>query len=142
MVATLILDRISERDASRRCALYTRISKDDQQQGKGVQRQLEDARALAAQRGWEVVAEFSDNDLSAFSGVERPAYRKMMVMAESGGFDCIVTYMTSRLWRNRAERAGAINRLGQLRISVVAVRGPELDLSTAAGRVIADLLGS
>ena len=66
----------------------------------------------------------------------------MMALAEAGGFDCIVTYMTSRLWRNRAERATAINRLGQLRISVTAVRGPELDLSTAAGRVIADLLGS
>src|SRR4051794_35290454 len=100
MVATLPLERASPA-ASRRCVLYTRISKDDLQQGKGVQRQLEDARALAAQRGWEIVAEFSDNDLSAFSGVARPDYIKMMALAEAGGFDCIVTYMTSRLWRNR-----------------------------------------
>jgi site-specific DNA recombinase len=141
MVATTLELRPTT-TACRRCVIYTRISKDDLQQGKGVQRQLEDARALATQRGWEIVGEFSDNDLSAFSGVERPAYREIMALAETGGFDCIVTYMTSRLWRNRAERATAINRLGQLRISVTAVRGPELDLSTAAGRVIADLLGS
>ncbi len=141
MVATLP-ERAAAHVAARRCVLYTRISKDDLQQGKGVQRQLEDARALAAHRGWEIVAEFSDNDISAFSGAVRPDYLRMMALAETGGFECIVAYMTSRLWRNRAERATAINRLGQLRISVTAVRGPELDLSTAAGRVIADLLGS
>src|SRR5687768_12833899 len=107
MVAILPRSPVAQ-TVCRRCVLYTRISKDDLQQGKGVQRQLEDARAIAAQRGWEIVAEFSDNDLSAFSGVARPDYLKMMAFAETGAFDCIVTYMTSRLWRNRAERAAAI----------------------------------
>lgn len=125
-----------------RCVIYCRISKDDLGLGKGVERQLEDSRALAAQHGWSIVLEYSDNDISAFNGAVRPGYNEMMAAAERGEFDRIVVYMTSRLWRSRTERAAAINKLGRLRIDIQAVRGPELNLSSAAGRVIADVLGS
>ncbi len=46
-----------------RAALYARISEDMTGEAAGVDRQLHDARALAAARGWEVVAEFSDNSI-------------------------------------------------------------------------------
>ena len=122
-------------------AVYARISDDDLGLGKGVARQLEDARQLAQQREWDVVGEYVDNDVSAYNGDARKQYQQLMRDAEAGRFDRIVVYMTSRLWRNRAERAAAITRLGQLRIGVAAVRGPELELTTAAGRMIAGVLG-
>lgn len=120
-------------------ALYARISQDELGLEKGVARQLEDARELAESRGWEVVGEYADNDVSALSGATRPQYERLMADAE--GFDRIVVYMTSRLWRSRSERSEAIDRLGNLRVGVAAVKGPELELSSASGRMVAGVLG-
>lgn len=136
-----------------RAAVYARISQDDLHTEKGVGRQIEDARALAEARGWEVVGEYADNDVSAHSTVrldgnkvrrhqaERAEYRRLMDDAEAGTFDRIVCYQTSRLWRSRRERAEAMEVLEARRISVAAVQGPELDMSTASGRMIAGVLG-
>ncbi|MCY7290261.1 MAG: recombinase family protein, partial [Cryobacterium sp.] len=46
--------------------------------GLGVERQREDCLQLARERGWEVVAEFADNDISAYSGRSRPGYRALL----------------------------------------------------------------
>jgi site-specific DNA recombinase len=124
-----------------RAALYARISQDEHGTQKGVQRQLEDARGLAEARGWDVVGEWLDNDVSAYSGATRAGYDALMAAAEAGEFDRIVVYQTSRLWRSRRERAEAMELLADRRISVAAVSGPELDLSTASGRMIAGVLG-
>lgn len=124
-----------------KAALYARISFDESGMERGVTRQIEDARALAAARGWHVAAEYVDNDVSAYSGAQRPGYERLMADAEARYFERIVVYQTSRLWRSRVERAGAIGLLGRLHISVAAVQGPELDLATAGGRMIAGVLG-
>ena len=123
------------------CVLYGRISDDDMGTEKGVGRQLEDGRALAEAKGWTVVAEYSDNDISASKGAFRSGYSEMMAAAGRGEFGRIVCYHTSRLWRSRTERAEAIGTLGKGHVSVNAVKGPELDLATAAGRGMAGLLG-
>lgn len=124
-----------------RAALYARISQDEAGTEKGVQRQLEDARALAEARGWSVVGEWTDNDVSAYSGARRDGYQALMDAAGNKQFDRIVIYMTSRLWRSRAERAQAMDILAANRISVAAVSGPELDLTSASGRMVAGILG-
>ena len=56
----------------RAAAIYARISSDQDGTTLGVQRQLEDCRKLAADLGWQVVDEYVDNDLSAYSGKRRP----------------------------------------------------------------------
>jgi len=125
-----------------RAVIYARISQDPLHQEKGVARQLEDARELARSRGWDVVAEpFVDNDISALSGKHRPAYANLMALVEAGGADQIVAYMTSRLWRNRSERAAGIEKLRTASVGVAAVKGPDLDLTSASGRMLAGLLG-
>lgn len=125
-----------------RAVIYARISEDPLNTQKGVERQVEDCLALAVARGWEVVTEpFVDNDVSALSGKGRPAYLALMTLVDAGGVDHVVTWMTSRLWRNRRERAEGIEKLREARTGVVAVKGPDLDLTTAAGRMLAGLLG-
>jgi DNA invertase Pin-like site-specific DNA recombinase len=44
----------------------------------GVQRQVADCRKLASERGWVVAEEYVDNDVSAYSGKARSAYRRML----------------------------------------------------------------
>ena len=60
-----------------RAAVYCRISHDPDGTNLGVARQREDCLALAAARGWTVDPAdiFIDNDVSAYSGRERPALR-------------------------------------------------------------------
>lgn len=124
-----------------RVLLYARISEDDQGTAAGVTRQLEDGRALAAARGWQVVAEYVDNDISAMSGRRRPGYEDLMAAVAAGTGDRVVVYQSSRLWRRRSERAHGIEAFRAAGVSVTPVRGPELDMSSAYGRGLAGLLG-
>ncbi|MQA14978.1 MAG: recombinase family protein [Pseudonocardiaceae bacterium] len=120
-------------------AIYARISSDVSGDAHGVTGQVADGRALCEQRDWRVVEVYEDNDLAALAGGPRPRYADLMAAAEP--LDVIVVYHLSRLWRNRRERAEGIERLKPLRVSIVSVKGPDLDLSTAYGRSMAGMLG-
>jgi DNA invertase Pin-like site-specific DNA recombinase len=121
--------------------LYARISEDRTGEAAGVGRQIDDTRKLALSRGWDIVGEYVDNDISALTGGPRPQYAALMDAVRAGQVDRIVVYQTSRFWRNRAERAEGIEVLRTARIALVATKGPELDMTTAAGRAIAGVLG-
>lgn len=125
----------------KRAVLYARISQDSSGVGAGVDRQLADARAYAAQRGWTVVAEEADNDISALLGRHRPAYERVMRLARRREVDYVVVWQSSRFWRNRKERAAAIEELAAARVGVMSVRGADFDLTTAQGRMLAGMLG-
>lgn len=123
-------------------ALYARISEDTAGENEGVRDQLEQGRAHAAKEGWTVVGEYSDNDISALHGKHRPGYASLMADAAAGRFQRIVVFHTSRLWRNRRERAEGIEILAKARVSVWSYKGSsELDLATASGRAMAGVLG-
>ena len=82
-----------------------------------------------------------DNHISALNGADRPGYRALLAAVERGEVARIVAYGLSRLWRNRRERAEAIEMLRRQPLSVTLVKGSDLDLSSAAGRAVAGLLG-
>jgi DNA invertase Pin-like site-specific DNA recombinase len=128
-------------DEAKRAAIYRRISQDRAGDRRGVTNQDEVADDFATSRGWEVARKFCDNDISASNGKLRPDYQAMMAAASRREFDVIIVFHTSRLWRNRKERAEGIEILRNAAVSVVAVKGPSLDMSTAYGRGMAGLLG-
>lgn len=57
-----------------------------------MQRQLEDCRKLAAERGWVVGHEYVDNDISAYSGKARPGYEAMCSDLAAGVRDAVIVY--------------------------------------------------
>ncbi|MFJ6392788.1 recombinase family protein [Streptomyces sp. NPDC091972] len=123
-------------------ASYERISKADDGDEDGVIRQGEDTAELAERRGIPLEGRrFRDNDKSATQGKHRPQYELLMAAVQRGEVDVIIVYMLGRLWRNRRERAEGIEILRKHQVSVLCVKGPELDLTTAAGRLLAGLLG-
>ena len=123
-----------------RAALYARISlvKDDDDTA-AVDRQLADAAALAAERGWAVVGEYVDRGESAMTG-KRPAYHRLLADVEAGGVDVIVVWSADRLYRRMADLENLVDALGMTR--VVTIKSGDVDLSTADGRMVARLLGS
>jgi site-specific DNA recombinase len=87
----------------RAAAIYARISSDQDGRGLGVARQVEDCRKLASERGWVVAEEYVDNDVSAYSGKTRPAYRRMLADLAAGERDAVIVYKLDRLHRRRIE---------------------------------------
>jgi DNA invertase Pin-like site-specific DNA recombinase len=85
--------------------IYCRISDDHEGAGLGVSRQEADCRDLAAARGWEVVAVYTDNDTSAYSGKPRPGYRAMQA-ADRDEFQALIAWHTDRLHRSHVELTG------------------------------------
>lgn len=124
-----------------KAAIYVRISDDKTGEHLGVARQEADCRELAQRRGLEVLHVYCDNDVSAFSGKHRPAYEALLDEVQRGQVDTVLVYMTSRLWRDRRERAAGSDLFMRLGVRVLPVRGPELDFSSAAGRLVANILG-
>jgi len=58
-------------------AIYIRISSDRGGTRAGVRRQLEDCRTWAEKNGATLAEVYEDNDVSAYRGKPRPAYRRM-----------------------------------------------------------------
>jgi site-specific DNA recombinase len=120
-------------------AIYARIS-DDRQEGAGVERQLEDCRALVKRKGWQPIAEFTDNDISAFSGKTRPSYEAMLAKVKAGELDRIVVWHVDRLYRRPRELEDLVQLADQGRVQIHSVNSGELDLGNSDGRLVARML--
>lgn len=123
--------------------IYARISADRDGTALGVERQLNDCRRLAQNRGWTVGAEYVDNDVSAYAGKPRPEYQRMIADLEHGRIDGVVVYNTDRLYRQPRDLEDFIDLTQRLRISrnLATVSG-DIDLSTSDGQFVARLLGA
>lgn len=121
--------------------MYARISL-DRREGEGVARQLDLCRTLADERGWEVVAEFVDNSVSAYQDRVRPQWVKLLRDLQAGVYEAVVAYHPDRLYRRLPDLEGLIDVIEQHGVKVATVRAGDLDLSTAAGRMNARILGA
>lgn len=123
-------------------AIYARISRDRAGAGLGVDRQEADARALAERLGWNVVAVYVDNDISAYSGGRRPQYEEMLKAVERGDVRGIVAWHTDRLHRRTAELEEFVTLAEGTGLQVQTVTAGTVDLSSASGRMVARMLGA
>src|SRR5438552_13165882 len=85
------------------CCIYCRISEDKEGAGLGVADQEYDCRELADQLGMEVIAVFTDNDRSAYSGKPRPGYDDMLHLLGTGRVSAVLAWHTDRLHRSPIE---------------------------------------
>lgn len=103
-----------------RAALYTRISRDIDGTGAGVERQEGDCRALVDREGWTLTRTYTDNSVSAFSGKGRPAFADMLADAKDGAFDVLVAWHDDRLWRNVTEQQAVTAMLAEVGVELIA----------------------
>lgn len=128
--------------AARKALGYARISRDLAKQGAGVDRQTEDIRKVAEQRGFELVGTFTDNDITAAGGKTRPGFEAVLEALSAGAADVVIAWAWDRLCRSRRDSLRVIE-VGQAAHATVAlVRGTDLDMSTASGRLMADVYAS
>jgi site-specific DNA recombinase len=122
--------------------VYLRISEDRTGQEAGVTRQREDCERRCQERGWRIVAVETDNDISASGKRHRPGFEGMLARIVSGEAQVVVAWSLDRLQRNRRDELRLYESCQKAGAQLSLVNGADLDFSTAAGRFVADSLGS
>ena len=125
-----------------KATVYLRQSADRTGEELGITRQREDARRLAEMRGWEIVSEHTDNDISAAGKKHRPGFEKVLEAMTAGTTDVVIAWDMTRLSRNSRDRLRLLEAGKASGITLAFVRGSDVDLGTPAGRLTADILGS
>jgi site-specific DNA recombinase len=123
--------------------VYLRQSQDRNGDELGVERQAEDCHALVRQRdGWKLVGTLTENDTSAAGRKARPRFEELLKAIESGKANAVVAWSLDRLTRNRRDTVRLIETCEKAEAYIALARGSDLDLSTPAGRLTADVLAS
>lgn len=121
-------------------AIYRRLSQDRTGSELGIDRQGEDCHQLARRRGWNVVAEHTDNDVSASGKRHRPGFEALLADVDAGRVGAIIAWDLDRLTRNARDTL-RILELGEARnLTVALVQGSDIDLGTPAGQLAATIL--
>lgn len=125
-----------------RAAIYARISSDRSGDHAGTERQIADSQALADRHGWTVVGTYVDNDVSAYSGRQRPQFQALLGSIQNGSVDVVVAYHVDRLYRRMRDLVPLLELCEKTGATVATVQAGSLDLATASGRVVASILGA
>ena len=119
----------------KRAAIYSRVSTVDQH----PETQLYDLRQMAAQRGLEIVQEYTDK----ISGVKarRPGLDQMMTDARHGKFDVVLVWASDRIARSVEHFLEVLDELNRLGIEYVSLR-ENIDTGGPLGRAIVVIIGA
>jgi site-specific DNA recombinase len=105
-----------------RAIIYTRS-----RSGTGEDRQLEQCRALAAERGWEVTEVFTDENASAFT-MNHPGLQQAMQQVRTRGCGALIAHSASKLTRNASDLASILADADAASVAVLTADG-SLDTS-------------
>ena len=100
----------------KRAALYLRVSSVDQ----NPETQLYDLRQMAAQRGYQIIAEVTDK----ISGVKarRPGLDSLMQDARRGRFDGVLVWACDRMARSTRHFLEVLDELNRVEVEFVSFR--------------------
>jgi DNA invertase Pin-like site-specific DNA recombinase len=118
-----------------RAVLYMRVSTLDQH----PETQLLDLRQMAAQRGLDIVHEYTDR----ISGTKakRPGLDAMMSDARRGQFDVVLVWASDRIARSVKHFLDVLDELNRLKIEYVSFR-ENIDTGGPLGRAIIVIIGA
>jgi len=119
----------------KRAVLYMRVSSVDQH----PETQVHDLRQMAAQRGYQIVQEYTD----MISGVKarRPGLGDLMRDARHGQFDVVLVWACDRIARSTRHFLEVLDELNHLNIEFVSFR-ESIDTSGPLGRAIVVIIGA
>jgi site-specific DNA recombinase len=123
-----------------RAGIYARISSDRDGDQLGVTRQIEDCRRFAERCGYVVEDVYVDDDISAWSGKQRPEFERMVDDLRTRRIGAVLVWHLDRLTRHPRELEAFIDLCDELRVGLGCVTG-EVDLGSHIGRLTARMLG-
>jgi DNA invertase Pin-like site-specific DNA recombinase len=120
----------------KKCAIYARVSTSDQR----VDNQLYDLRQFAAQRSYEVVAEYTDVGISG-SKARRPGLDSMLRDGRKRAFNVLIVAAFDRVARSTKHFLGVVDELDSLGIEFIS-RRENIATDGAMGRLFITLISS
>jgi putative DNA-invertase from lambdoid prophage Rac len=117
-----------------RCAIYCRVSTDDQ----NLDRQVDELREYAARMRWELVGEYSDR----LSGAQRsrPGLDAMMAAAEQRDFDILTVWALDRVGRSTLHTLEVVEKLDALGIHFRSYTQGAIDTTSPTGKLVLTIL--
>jgi DNA invertase Pin-like site-specific DNA recombinase len=119
----------------KKAALYLRVSTLDQH----PETQLLDLRTLAQQRGFEIVAEYTDRISGAKA--RRPGLDELMFNARRHQFDVVMVWAFDRMARSVRHFLEVLDELNHLGVEFVSFR-ENIDTGGPLGRAIVIIVGA
>jgi len=115
-------------------ALYCRVSTG----GQSTAMQADELRRMAEARGWQVVAIVEEKN----SGRKlRPLRERLIADAKAGQYDAVMVWKLDRWGRSTPDLVTSIRDLDEAGVTFVSLKDG-IDLSTSAGRLVANVLAS
>lgn len=126
-----------------RCAVYTRVSTDEQAQGEysslASQRDMcGHAIALHKEDGWFEASYFEDPGYSG-KDLQRPAFQALMAAVEAGEVDVVVTYKLDRVSRSIIHFYEFWGHLEKRKVDFLSAT-QQFDTSSPAGKLMLNML--
>lgn len=122
-------------NANRHCVEYCRISYDKRGDAEGVGTQHEENQESAEELGEVIARSYVDNDLSAFTKVERPEYARLINDIKAGLIRLIIIRHADRFHRDIGEAVAFIQVAREYGVKVYSgMKGSFYNLNKAAGR--------
>ncbi len=120
-----------------RCAIYTRVSTDDQT----VENQLIILREIAERKGLTVVAEFNDEGISGAKGRDkRTGFDNIIKGAVKKDFDTILVWSVDRLGRSLQDLVSFLNEIHSVGCDLY-IHQSGIDSSTPTGKMMFRMVG-
>lgn len=119
-----------------RVAIYARVSTGDQ----SCERQLVELTNHAKRNTFEIVGTFKETSSGAKN--ERTERKKIMELARHRDIDLVLVSELSRWGRSTPDLRSSIERLAECNVALRALNGPDIDISTAQGKLMLNLLAS
>ena len=119
----------------KKAVLYMRVSSLDQH----PETQLLDLQQMAAQRGYEVVKQYTDRISGAKA--RRPGLDELMHDARRGNFDVVLVWASDRIARSVKHFLEVLDELNRLNIEFVSFR-EQIDTGGPLGRAIVVIIGA
>ena len=120
----------------KRCAIYARVSTSDQR----VDNQLYDLRLFAEQRGYQIVAEYTDVGISG-SKARRPGLDAMLRDARKRKFSVVIVAAFDRLARSTKHFLSVVDELDGLGVEFQS-RRENIATDGAMGRLFLTIISS
>ncbi len=114
----------------KRALLYARVSTADK--GQDYAAQLEELRAVAKQRGWNIVGEFWD--VTSGAKALRPGLFDAMNAARRGAVDIFAAVAVDRIARSVRNLLDLVDELEALGVKLACTREGAMDTTTPHGR--------
>jgi DNA invertase Pin-like site-specific DNA recombinase len=122
---------------TKRVGLYARVSTS----GQSIENQLRELRAVASQRGWQVVDEYTDRGISGSKGRDqRPEFGRLATDTARGRLDVVAAWSLDRVGRSLHH---VVTFMAELREQGVGLylHKQAVDSTTSAGQAMLAMCG-